>query len=157
MPSAGRTGGTPAPPPPTGSAPPPVAPGPPPPAGGTAAVGTVVAAGAALLPLPADGLAASVDQRATGTGTGVNVESVVSDEGFWIGSGPGDRLFVQLQIEGESPFQVEAGQVVDLEGTVVGVPADPEGALGVDAAEGRDELVQLGHLVLVDRLALSDG
>jgi len=148
------TGGTAA-PAPGGTAPPPVVPGAAPPAAGAAAVGSVVAAGAAILPLPADGLAASADQRATGTA--VPVESVVSDEGFWIGSGPGERLFVQLQIDGESPFQVQAGQLVDLEGTVIPVSADPEAELGVDAAEGRDELVQQGFLILTDRLSLSEG
>lgn len=55
------------------------------------------------------------------------VESVVADEGFWVGDGPGMRVFVRLTPEarnssGESPFQVEAGQTIELEGTVTGRP-----------------------------------
>lgn len=127
------------------------------PAGSAAGAGTVTAAGRALLPLPGDGLAPSAGQ--TAEGRGVRVESVVADEGFWVGSSTSDRIFVFLTdsakaARGESPFQVKAGQAIDFTGVVRPVPSDV-GTLGVTANEGADQLRQQGHYLELSRVALS--
>ena len=51
------------------------------------------------------------------------VESVVSDEGFWVGNSPEQRVFVFITeaargTQGESPFQVQPGQIVEIAGTM---------------------------------------
>lgn len=70
---------------------------------------------------------------------GLLVQSVVADEGFWVAqnSGASDLVFVYLtsaarSTSGESPFQVQAGQRVNVQGQVANVPADVA-TLGVDA------------------------
>jgi hypothetical protein len=84
---------------------------------------------------------------------------VVADEGFWVGSSAQDRVFIFLTPEartrqGESPFQVRAGQRVTLEGSLKPVPADIT-PFGVDAAEGADQLRQQGQYVEATRIALT--
>jgi hypothetical protein len=96
-------------------------------------------------------------QSVTGTAT---VESVVSDEGFWVGSGPEQRVFVFLtpearQSQGESSFQVEAGQTVQLQGALVAVQTSPEIVEGVTADEGRDQLEQQAAYVRADAVQLA--
>lgn len=131
-------------------------------AGGTAttapgggASGDLKAGDTALLPLPSGGVAPLVDEKATG---GATVESVVADEGFWVGEGPGKRVFVHLSPEartssGESPFQVKAGQQISLEGTVTAAPADAAD-LGVTDAEGATELTDQGAYVEATKVTL---
>ena len=118
---------------------------------------SVTAGGKALLPLPAAGLASFSGQAAEGKG--VNVESVVADEGFWIGDSPSSRIFVFLSDEaknaqGESPFQVKAGQRVDFTGTVKPLPNDLT-PFGVDKSEGSDQLRQQGQYVELRTVALA--
>jgi hypothetical protein len=91
-------------------------------------------------------------------GTGATVESVVADEAFWVGS-PGRRVLVFLTPQartkaGESPFQVQAGQRIDLTGTVKPLPADIT-PFGVDRNEGADELRGQAHYVEATSVALS--
>jgi hypothetical protein len=121
--------------------------------------GTVVAAngGASLLPVPGDGLGGYAGQ--TVQGRGVVVQSVVADEGFWVGADETNRLFVHLSdaakaSQGESPFQVKAGQRVDFTGIVTPAPADA-GALGVTAAEGADRLRTQGQYLELSSVALT--
>lgn len=123
----------------------------------TAGASPLSAGNQAILPVPAAGLAALSGQAVTGTS--VPVESVVADEGFWVGSSATERVFVFLTPEarssqGESPFQVEAGQRITLEGTLIPLPGDPA-SLGVDATEGADQLAQQGQLVQAARVSLS--
>jgi hypothetical protein len=79
---------------------------------------SLTANGEDLLAAAAGGnLAGRAGQAVTGT---AKVESVVSDEGFWVGSSAKGRVFVFLtpearQSQGESGFQVKAGQTVKLE------------------------------------------
>ena len=93
------------------------------------------------------------------TGTAV-VESVVSDEGFWVGSSAQDRVFVFLtpearQSQGESGFQVTAGQTVQLEGALTTLEESPEVAEGVTADEGADQLTEQGAYVRADSVTLA--
>ena len=103
------------------------------------------------------GLAGAAGQPVSGTAT---VESVVSDEGFWVGPGPQDRVFVYLtpqarQTTGESGFQVKAGQTVQLQGAVEPLAQDPAVAEGVAQDEGRGQLEQQGHFVRADAVQLA--
>jgi hypothetical protein len=120
-------------------------------AGAGLSAGTV-----ALVPPPPEGLGSVVGDQASGTG---KVESVVADEGFWVGDGPGRRVFVRLTEEArggarESPFQVTAGQDITLEGSVTALPDVSE--LGVTPEEGADELMALGGYIEATRVTLSN-
>ena len=132
------------------------APAPGPPAGADAE-SAVVAGGRALLPLPGSGLASLVGQSAEGKA--VQVQSVVADEGFWVGDDTTNRIFVFLTdeakaAEGESPFQVKAGQRVDFTGTIKPIPDDLP-PFGLEAAEGSEQLRQQGHYIELTKVALS--
>ena len=127
------------------------------PADAAPADAAVVAGGRALLPLPGGGLGSLVGQDAEGKG--VHVQSVVADEGFWVGDDTTNRLFVLLTDEakatdGESPFQVKAGQRVDFTGTVKALPEDLP-PFGLQPDEGSEQLRQQGHYLEVTRIALS--
>lgn len=103
------------------------------------ATGTLTARGADLTAQPT-ALRNHIGQAAVGRG--VAVQSVVSDEGFWVGSSASDRVYVHLTPQarggqGESPFQVRAGQHIDLNGTVTAFRGQ---AFGVTEAEGLAQL-----------------
>ncbi|MDT7573321.1 MAG: hypothetical protein QOE05_3495 [Actinomycetota bacterium] len=112
----------------------------------TAGGGDLLAGGDSLGRLP-DLNGASV------VGRDVLVQSVVADEGFWVGRSAADRVFVYLtpqarQAEGESPFQVRAGQRVDLAGTVGLLGPNGAQRLGVADVEGARQLTaQKGYVV----------
>lgn len=125
-------------------------------AAGTDTGGQLNAGEQSLLPVPAGGLAALAGQPAEGTS--VTVESVVADEAFWVGTSATDRVLVVLSLEArgtdaESPFQVEAGQRVNLTGTVTALDGDPAD-FGIDAAEGADQLSTQGAYVLATSVEL---
>jgi hypothetical protein len=101
------------------------------------------------------GLAGFAGAEATGA---VRVESVVSDEGFWVGASPEQRVFVFLTPEargndGESPFQVAAGQMVNVTGPVATV--DQTVVAGLDAADGIEQLTTQGHYVRATGIQLA--
>ena len=102
-----------------------------------------------LLALSGGSLADKVGQPVTGS---TKVESVVSDEGFWAGSSKTERTFIYLTPEarkanGESKFQVKAGQTVKVTGTMGTPQSAPKAVAGVTAAEGLDQLTKQGALV----------
>ena len=119
--------------------------------------GSLTADGQDLLAAAAGGsLVDRAGQAVTGSAT---VESVVSDEGFWVGSAE-DRVFVFLtpearQSQGESGFQVEAGQTVQLEGSMTPLEESPEVAEGVEAAEGAEQLQQQAAYVRASGVTLA--
>lgn len=80
---------------------------------------------------------------------GAEVESVPADEGFWVDAGGGDRVWVQVETAGESPYTVTDGQRVAFSGLVVAHDEDfarrPEFPAG-DA----EELTEAGAHVEVD-------
>ena len=93
------------------------------------------------------------------TGT-AQVQSVVSDEGFWVGSSTTDRVFVYLtpearQASGESGFRVTAGQSVQLTGTLTDVGTAPAAVAGVTDTEGRPQLQQQGSFVSASTVQLA--
>jgi hypothetical protein len=112
--------------------------------------GQVIADGETLLPLEGapgaddSSLAAASGQDAIATA--VPVRSVPSDEGFWVGSGDRDRIWVQLTgPPGESPYRVRAGDTVSFTATVVPNAADFPATVGVSDPEGAALLRTQGY------------
>jgi len=106
--------------------------------------------GEALVPLPAGRLTPYAGQ--TVTATGVLVQSVPADEGFWVGTNVADRVWVQLAVggAGESPEQVRAGDHVSFRGAVVANPPGFARRAGVTAAEGAAQLERQGAHIAVN-------
>lgn len=121
--------------------------------------GTLTAGSADVLPLSAAGVPASGDlSQYTGqavTGKGATVQSVPADEGFWVGSSNTDRVWVQLDGPGESPFKVTAGQKVNFTGTMTAVAAGFPAKVGVTDAEGAAQITAQKQYVKVVRSSLA--
>lgn len=118
---------------------------------------TIYSDGDQILPLSGNSkeLAAYAGDRATAFS--VPVQSVVADEGFWVGTA-GDRVWVQLiGPPPESPYHVVRGDQVTFVGEVVTHGAGFPAQVGVDRAEGAAALVAQGaHLAVVKQtLALA--
>jgi hypothetical protein len=116
----------------------------------------LTADGQDLLAASGSSLGERAGQAVTGSAV---VESVVSDEGFWVGSGRESRVFVFLtpqarESAGESGFQVQAGQTVQIEGSMVTADEAPDALAGVEEAEGLSQLQQQGALVSADAVTL---
>jgi RNA polymerase sigma factor (sigma-70 family) len=80
----------------------------------------------------------------------VPVESVPADEGFWVGAGPGRRVWVQLRTRSESRVHVRPGQHVSFTGTVQAAAAEMPTRIGLSTPEGAPELRSAGGYVEVD-------
>lgn len=121
----------------------------------------LTANGTGLLPLttaaPDGTLTAYVDQ--TATAAGVQVQSVPADEGFWVGTSETDRVWVQIIGDGESPYQVTVGDLVDFTGTVVAHDATFADTVELPEADGATQLTtQAAHVeVAQGGVALSQG
>ena len=81
----------------------------------------------------------------------------MSDEGFWVGNSPEQRVFVFITekargTRGESPFQVKSGQIVKITGTMRPtaslIPQD------LDRADGLDQLRTQKYAIAADELTL---
>ena len=112
--------------------------------------GALTANGTPLLPLdtvagPDGSLTGFVGQPAAGSG--VTVVSVPADEGFWVGTSETDRVWVQLTGTGESGYVVTQGDRVEFTGSVVAHDPGYAQQIGVDPAEGAEQLTAHGaHL-----------
>ncbi len=133
---------------------------------GAAAPGSAAGAGAAalrvgdqdLLGMAGGSLTGNLNQPVTGT---AKVESVVSDEGFWVGSSKTQRVFVYLtpqarKANGESPFQVRTGQSIQLSGQLVPAAANPAPLRDVTNGEGLGQIRQQGAYVNAQNIQLAD-
>ncbi len=116
----------------------------------SAEAGTLTADGTSLFPLAQ---AAGSDGELTGqvdksvTGRAVLVQSVPSDEGFWVGPSEAERIWVQLTGTDESGYVVRQGDRVELTGRIVEHDPGFAGQVGVDPAEGADQLTrQAAHV-----------
>ena len=110
------------------------------------AAGTVTAGGTNLL--GADDLSAHDGQQAVGRAA--KVQSVPSDEGFWVGTSEQDRIWVQLTgTGGESDYKVKQNDDIDFTGTVTKAAEGFAGTVGVTDAEGAGQLTEQGHYVSV--------
>ena len=120
--------------------------------------GTVTSEGTAILPTPAGGLATYSGKAAQARS--VPVQSVVADEGFWVGTSETDRIFVFFAADNagtESRVQVEEGQTISFDGMVKPIPADFATAFEVDADEGADQLEQQGQYIEIAPDAITQG
>jgi hypothetical protein len=95
--------------------------------------------------LPAAGHLAELAGR-TVRARGVRVLAVPADEGFWIGEGPGRRVWVQLRAHGESRVSVRAGQRLTFTAAVVRNEAGFVRRAGVPDADARELERQGAHL-----------
>jgi len=116
-------------------------------------VGSITADGATMLPLTGSARASlSAYSGSKATATSVAVQSVPADEGFWVGSGPDDRVWVQLTVRaGESSFEVHSGQRVSFTGTVTANGPGFADQVGVTDAEGKAQLDAQGYHLFVAR------
>ncbi|MFG1927191.1 hypothetical protein [Cryptosporangium sp. NPDC048952] len=85
----------------------------------------------------------------------VLVLSVPADEGFWVGSGPLDRIWVQITGSGESPVVVRASQRASFTGTVVAHDSGFAARIGVNVLEGASRLTSEGAHLQVARSSLT--
>ncbi len=81
--------------------------------------------------------------------TGVQVLSVPSDEGFWVGPNPRNRVWVKLRGSGESPFQVKPGQLLSFVGKVVSNPRGLVERMRLGPGEGSTTLRRHGYHIAV--------
>jgi RNA polymerase sigma factor (sigma-70 family) len=130
-------------------------PAPPPPAPAAAPVpATLTVGGARVLPAARVGsLRADLGQPAVARDA--PVDSVPADEGFWIGAGPGRRVWVQLVTRAESRVHVRPGQHVTFTGTMAAAPATMPTQVGLTTSEGATELHSAGAYIRVDPTRLS--
>ena len=118
--------------------------------------GTLTAGSRSLLPIPsAPVLSGLAGQQVTGTS--VPVESVVSDEAFWVGTSEQNRVFVRLERGSESPFRVRAGENVSFRGVLAQANAGLAEELGVTEAEGAALLARQGSYVDVKSGTIRSG
>jgi hypothetical protein len=82
------------------------------------------------------------------TMTGVHVRSVTADEGFWIDTDHG-RAWVQIATPRESPYVVNAGDVVSFSGEVVAHGPNFARDVGVTASEGAADLSAQGAHITI--------
>lgn len=107
--------------------------------------GSATQAGGAKKP----GLAGVVGVRVRGQH--LPVLDVPADEGFWVGRGGGDRFWVQLAADGESPQRVRPGQRVSFAGRATAHGKDFPARVGVGTAEGAAALASQGaHVAVAD-------
>jgi RNA polymerase sigma factor (sigma-70 family) len=126
------------------------APGPATPAGGGGGGSGVrlVVPGRSLLPVPGrEVLARHAGQRVRGVN--VPARGVYADEGFWVGTGRGDQLWVRLVGQGESPFRVRSGQRATFTGRLVPNPPGFARQMGMVATEGAALVERQGHHIEV--------
>ena len=88
---------------------------------------------------------------------GVRVQQVTADEGFWVGTSPRDRVWVQLTGTRESRPRVQRGDRVSFTGRMVEHQPGFARRVGVTASEGASLLDQQGYHVEVraDRLRVT--
>jgi hypothetical protein len=105
-----------------------------------------------LPPPPASALAAA--ERHPVTARSVTVQKVAGPTGFWVGTSPTNRMFVE--VAAPPPFPVAAGQKVSFAGHI---EANHPGAIEQNALVGTDadELTKQGHHVDVDGNSLRRG
>jgi RNA polymerase sigma factor (sigma-70 family) len=136
------------PPAPTTTLPPGAAPGSAAPGGGGGSGVRLVVPGRSLLPVPGrEVLARHAGQRVRGEH--VPARGVYADEGFWVGTGDGDQLWVQLIGRGESPFRVRPGQRASFTGRLVPNPSGFARRVGMVPEEGAALAGRQGHHIEV--------
>ena len=132
----------------TTTLPPSAAPGAATPGGGGWSGVRLVVPGRSLLPVPGrEVLARHAGQRVRGVN--VPTRGVYADEGFWVGTGSGDQLWVRLVGQGESPFRVRPGQRASFTGRLVPNPPGFAQQVGMVPEEGTALAERQGHHIEV--------
>jgi hypothetical protein len=118
--------------------------------------GKVTAGGATVYPLQDDLTVADYDGVEV-MGRDVPVESVVADEGFWIGTSADDRIFVRVTGTGtESAPDIQAGDTIDFDGVVVTHDDGFAQEVGVERNEGAQRLTALGGHIEIGEYRLAN-
>jgi RNA polymerase sigma factor (sigma-70 family) len=129
-------------------------PAPAPPRPAAAVPATLSVGGSRVLPAARVG-PMTADVGRTAVARDVPVQSVPADEGFWVGGGPGQRVWVQLKTATESTLRVRPGQRASFTGTLARTTADMPDRVGLSPAEGAAELSADGAYILVDAARLT--
>jgi hypothetical protein len=108
-------------------------------AGAGSADGSLTARNESLLPVPAGGLAAY--ETAQAAGRQVTVQSVVKDEGFWVGTSEQDRVYVEyggdVGADENEGFEPAVGDKVNLNGEMRPAPENPGRTLRLSDRDAR--------------------
>ena len=86
----------------------------------------------------------------------MHVAEVPADEGFWVDSDHG-RMWVQIDTVPESPYDVDADDVVSFSGVVVAHDSNFPTQVGVTSAEGAADLAAAGAHIVIPVNALTFG
>ena len=118
----------------------------------TGRVGPIVAGDQDVLSLAGDGESAlSGIAGQSAVGTDVEVQSVVADEAFWVGSGEQDRVLVFIADAGaESGENIDVGERVTFRGTVQPLADGFAEQVGIESEEGADQLAAQGHYIVAE-------
>jgi hypothetical protein len=109
-----------------------------------------------VLALAADPAALAGLEDHTVSALDVTVQSVVSEQGVWVGPSQAQRIFVAWG--GQSiPTGVGPGDVVSFSGVLNVLPVDFQTRFGVDDAEGATFLQQQGHYIDTTSVSLANG
>jgi hypothetical protein len=111
--------------------------------------GTLSAGRDLILPLPPAGNLAPYEGKRV-RGREVAVQSVVADEGVWVGTSRSNRVFVRFRFSGESPPTIVAGDLLSFRGAVRRNPPDAAEAFGVTDPEGARQLAEQEFHVQVE-------
>lgn len=95
------------------------------------------------------GIAAGPLPAGPAQATDVVVQDVPANEGFWVGTGPGQRVWVELEAAGESATRITVGSRLSFVGTAVRLEPGYAERVGLAPDEGSAELEQLGGYVRV--------
>lgn len=108
--------------------------------------GTVLAGDVPILPVPPEGLAPHTGR--TIRANAVPVQSVVADEGFWVGADPDSRLYVVYRTGGfESAPDIDIGQLVSFTGALDSAVGDLAPQFRLTEAEGLGQLLSQGYYI----------
>ena len=120
---------------------------------GTAAAGgspggSLTARNMSLLPVPADGLTAY--ETATATGKKVTVQSVVKDEGFWVGSSQRNRVYVEyggdVGVNENQGVEPAVGDNINLTGPLRTAPQNPARTLNLPTQDAQQVTEQGAYI-----------
>jgi RNA polymerase sigma factor (sigma-70 family) len=95
-----------------------------------------------LLPIPAGGLAAFAGRPVEAQH--LLVLSVPADEGAWLGTDPGNRVWVEFVGTGESPFDIRVGQHLTFRGELARNPPSYAQRVGLPLGSNASALTRAG-------------
>jgi hypothetical protein len=109
--------------------------------------GTLVANNQNLYPFLPNTLAQFANSQATGKN--VPIESIVNDETIWVGIDKSQRLLLRINLKGQAPPKLSAGQRVDFFAAMIPNPEGATETFGVTKEEDKTLLDRQGYHGLV--------